>query len=96
MKATDVIADFVISTSLVKATDLIAELLCNALERDFECLFLRELSKRKDCVGSLYITSDDDESGEFSVWSIISQIDCELLYEVVMSVFITKLLLAIH
>lgn len=63
MKATDVIADFVISTSLVKATDLIAELLCNALERDFECLFLRELSKRKDCVGSLYITSDDDESG---------------------------------
>lgn len=54
MKATDVIADFVISTSLVKATDLIAELLCNALERDFECLFLRELSKRKDCVGSLY------------------------------------------
>lgn len=67
MKATDVIADFVISTSLVKATDLIAELLCNALERDFECLFLRELSKRKDCVGSLYITSDDDESGGSSV-----------------------------
>lgn len=94
MKATDVIADFVISTSLVKATDLIAELLCNALERFWVSIFKR--TKRKDCVGSLYITSDDDESGEFSVWSIISQIDCELLYEVVMSVFITKLLLAIH
>lgn len=54
MKATNVIADFVISTSLVKASDLIAELLSNAVERRLECLFLRVLSKRKDCVGSLY------------------------------------------
>lgn len=55
MKATNVIADFVISTSLVKASDLhvIAELLSNAVERRLECLFLRVLSKRKDCVGSL-------------------------------------------